>query len=61
MTKIKKVTANQSKRTFTIWTESGNKYRTDTFGKAEFNELEYNTFADWGHFVKKGWDLSLIN
>lgn len=61
MTKIKKVTANQSKRTFTIWTESGNKYRTDTFIKAEFNELEYNTFKDWTDFVRQGWFLSLIN
>lgn len=61
MTKIKKVTANQSKRTFTIWTESGNKYRTDAFVKSEFSELEYNTFEDWGNFVRQGLFLSLLN
>ena len=46
-----KVTANHSKRTFTIRTESA-KYRTCTFTKEEFEELECNTSNDWKHFLQ---------
>lgn len=60
MTIIKKVSANQKRKTFTIWTASGNKYRTDSMDKKTFEECEYNTLGDWSHFVRRGFDLSLI-
>lgn len=46
-----KATANHSKRTFTIRTESA-KYRTSTFTKEEFEELECNTVRDWEYFLQ---------
>ena len=45
------VTANHSKRTFTIRTESA-KYRTLKFTKEEFEELECNTSNDWDYFLQ---------
>lgn len=45
-----KVTANQSKRTFTIRTEYG-KYRTIQFSQPEFDSMEYNTESDWKQFL----------
>lgn len=44
------VKANYQKRTFTIRTES-NKYRTSQFSKDEFEDLEFNTIADWSNFL----------
>ena len=44
------VKANQKDRTFTIRV-NGSKYRTSKFLKATFEELEYNTDADWGNFL----------
>ena len=44
------VKANHQKRTFTIRTES-NKYRTTQFSKDEFEEMEFNTVADWKNFL----------
>lgn len=46
-----KVSSNQSKRTFTIRTESG-KYRTLPMSKAEFRSAEHNTGNDWQQFLK---------
>ena len=53
------VTANQSKRTFTIRTESA-KYRTCVFTKEEFEELEYNTQNDWEYFLRTEDFYSLV-
>ena len=44
------VTANNSKKTFTIRTTSG-KYRTSPMTKAEFLEAENNTGNDWQNFL----------
>jgi hypothetical protein len=44
------VTANHSKRTYTIRTKSS-KYCTCVFTKQEFDELDYNTEKDWQHFL----------
>jgi hypothetical protein len=44
------VKANQKDRTFTIRV-NGSKYRTSKFLKATFEELEYNTDADWSNFL----------
>ena len=51
--KMKKitVTANHSKRTFTIRTESS-KYITCVFTKEEFEENEMNTSKDWEYFLR---------
>ena len=46
-----KVSANQSKRTFTIRTESA-KYRTIPMSIEEFKSCEYNTGNDWNDFLK---------
>ncbi|MFK5981488.1 MAG: hypothetical protein QM499_01140 [Flavobacteriaceae bacterium] len=46
-----KVSANQSKRTFTIKTESG-KFRTFPMNKEEFNIEKQNTGNDWQQFLK---------
>lgn len=45
------VTANHSKRTFTIRTESA-KYRTLKFTKQEFEENDLNTQGDWEYFLR---------
>jgi len=44
------VTANNSKKTFTIRTISG-KYRTSPMSKSEFLEAENNTGNDWQNFL----------
>lgn len=47
-----KVSSNQSKRTFTIRTESA-KYRTFPFSKEEFQHANgYWTGNDWQNFLK---------
>ena len=46
-----KVTANQSKKTFTIRTETA-KYRTYPMSKEEFKNCENNTANDWQQFLK---------
>lgn len=47
-----KVSANQSKRTFTIRTSAA-KYRTLPMSKAEFNNANRNwTGNDWQQFLK---------
>lgn len=46
-----KINSNQSKKTFTIKTDS-NKFRTVKMSKSEFKELEYNTENDWRNFLK---------
>ncbi len=45
-----RVRENNSKRTFTIVTESG-KYRTYPLSKNEFNNCTYNTGNDWAEFL----------
>ena len=44
------IKSNQKDRTFTIRV-NGNKYRTGSFSKEEFEEMENNTTADWNHFL----------
>ena len=46
-----KVSANQSKRTFTIVTESA-KYRTLQMSREEFESCENNVGDDWQNFLK---------
>lgn len=46
-----KVSSNQSKRHFTIKTESGT-YRTLPMTQEEFDSNEFNTGNDWKHFLK---------
>jgi hypothetical protein len=46
-----KVSANQSKRTFTIVTESA-KYRTLQMSREEFESCENNTGNDWQNFLR---------
>lgn len=47
-----KVKANQSKRTFTIRTSGGNKYRTIPMSQDEFDSAEMWTQEDWRQFLK---------
>ncbi len=51
-----KVTANQSKRTFTIRKfddgELVAKYRTNQMSQYEFDREEMNTESDWKQFMK---------
>ena len=51
-----KVSANQSKRTFTIRTYIDGKlfakYRTVPMRKTVFESTEYNTETDWKQFLK---------
>lgn len=49
---IIKVTSNKAKRYFTLWTSTGNKYRTIPMSKEEFQSCEHNTDNDWKHFLK---------
>jgi hypothetical protein len=51
MGRVKKVKSNYRKKTFTIWTESGNKYRTGQFTRDEFENLEENTLNDWSAWI----------
>ena len=46
-----KVSANYSKRTFTIKTESG-KYRTSVMDQEEFDSCLHNTGNDWQQFLR---------
>lgn len=46
-----KVSANQSKRTFTIVTESA-KFRTLQMSREEFESCENNVGDDWQNFLK---------
>ena len=46
-----KVSANQSKRTFTIRTEAG-KFRTLPMSKEEFRSCENNTGQDWQNYLR---------
>lgn len=46
-----RISANRSKRTFTIRTESG-KYRTYPMSREEFDSAEMWTGNDWGQFLK---------
>lgn len=46
-----KVSSNQSKRHYTIKTESG-KYRTLPMGKDEFNNCQRNSGQDWQNFLR---------
>ena len=46
-----KVSSNQSKRHFTIKTESAT-FRTCPMSQEEFNSCEYNTGNDWNQFLK---------
>ena len=45
------ITANKSKRTFTI-RKNGSKYRTTRMSKQEFETCFYNTLSDWDSFLK---------
>ena len=49
--RIIKVSANKSKRTFTIKTDAAT-YRTSPMTKEEFESCEYNTGNDWNDFLK---------
>lgn len=46
-----KVSANHSKRTFTI-RKNGLKYRTYPMNKEEFSSSLYMTANDWNYFLK---------
>jgi len=48
-----KVTANYSKRTFTI-RKNGSKYRTFKMSVVEFSMELGNTEGDWKQFLKSG-------
>ena len=54
-----RVTANHSKRTFTIRKE-GSKYRTQTFTSEDFFDLNFNTSKDWEHFLRTNENYYLI-
>lgn len=54
------VKANKTKRYFTLTTPQGNKYRTCSMSKEEFNESLYNTSNDWQWFLNNSNDYSLI-
>ena len=45
------VSANKSKRTFTIVTESA-KYRTLQMSREEFESCEFNTADDWQNLLR---------
>ena len=45
-----KISSNQSKRHFTIRTESGT-YRTYQMSREEFEQNKHNTANDWQHFL----------
>ena len=53
------VTANHSKRTFTIRTDNA-KYRTCKFTKEEFEENDLNTQGDWEYFLRTEDFYSLV-
>jgi len=52
-----RISPNQKKRTFTIRVTNLDgkvtyKYRTITYTKEEFQDMEYNTQNDWYNFLK---------
>ncbi len=47
-----KVRPNNSKRTYTIKTQSGSKYRTVPMSKEDFNNSYYWTGNDWQNFLR---------
>jgi len=47
-----KISSNKSARTFTIRTDTGNKYRTVKMDKEEFDSCENNTANDWRDFLR---------
>lgn len=49
---IEKVTSNKKTRHYTIYKIDGSIYRTFSFNKAEFEELQYDTLADWRNFLR---------
>lgn len=49
---IIKATPNYQKRTFTLRTSAGHKYRTEKFSKQEFEECLYNTTSDWEAYLR---------
>jgi hypothetical protein len=49
---IIKVTSNEAKRHFTLWTSTGNKYRTIPMSKEEFQSCKHNTYNDWKQYLK---------
>lgn len=49
--RIIKVSANKSKRTYTIKTDAAT-YRTFQMTKEEFDSCEDNTGNDWANFLK---------
>lgn len=54
------VKANQSKRTFTIRTGEGLKYRTNPMAKEEFESCENMTGNDWQQFLNSTQDYYKI-
>jgi len=46
------VRPNHNKRTFTIKTGEGSRYRTTKMNRAEFKSCLYNTGNDWNQFLK---------
>ncbi len=54
-----KVTANQSKRTFTI-RKDGSKYRTYPVSRIEFEEMEDYTESDWRNYLRTSQNYFLV-
>ena len=59
-----KITANQSKRTFTIRSyvdgKFHSKYRTIPMSKDDFYSEEYNTENDWKYFLRSTDDYFVV-
>ena len=53
-------TSSQKRRTFTIRTGEGLKYRTNRMTKDEFYENEFNTSNDWQDFLNNSQDYYLV-
>ena len=53
-------TSSQKRRTFTIRTGEGLKYRTNRMTKEEFYENEFNTSDDWQDFLNKSQNYYLV-
>lgn len=45
------ITSNKSKRTFTIRTSEGLKFRTYPMSKTDFENTKHNTANDWQSFL----------
>ena len=52
MTRTIKATPNYRKRTFTLRTSTGFKYRTECMNKEDFNSCLNNTTNDWAYYLK---------